>query len=246
MQDNKYSLPLEKQHETSSDYLNELQQENQRLVLENAQLKKSLEKEEFLHRNLYQQWTELNARTLVKDRELKKLQLRHKSWPEFYKYVFYALLLVTVLFTYYLLSKWGKNSASLQTSTTTKDTLNRATLPVQQQPGLPAKNIELQKKDTIAVPPQQARVINEPSEIQTQKISPNKSSTRYRVKAKAFFHNKPDESTRRKTFLLPYKDSYGIVTALDDKNDFIYIIYINHAGYTSKGWIRKIYLEAVD
>ena len=120
MQDNKYSLPREKQHETSSDYLNELQQENQRLLLENAQLKKSLEKEEFLHRNLYQQWTELNARTLVAERELKKLRLRHKSWPKlrlihrswpklqfrykswpkFYKYVFYALLLITVPFAY--------------------------------------------------------------------------------------------------------------------------------------------------
>jgi eukaryotic-like serine/threonine-protein kinase len=53
--------------------------------------------------------------------------------------------------------------------------------------------------------------------------------------AKAYFHNSPDESTRRATFL-PKDDN---VTALDEQNGFIYTEYTNSRGQVSKGWIKK-------
>ena len=136
MQDNTYSFQEENQSELSSDYLNELQQENQKLHLENAKLRSSLEKEEFLHKNLYKQWTELNARGLIKDRELKKLKLKQTSRGNFYRYSFYASLVITIVFAYYLLDKWGKNSASIQTLATKPDTVIRAGIPVEQEPNL--------------------------------------------------------------------------------------------------------------
>jgi hypothetical protein len=59
------------------------------------------------------------------------------------------------------------------------------------------------------------------------------------VKAKSYFHDKPDTGTRRGTFVLPWEGEYGILTALDDMNGFIYIVFTNHAGRKSKGWILK-------
>ncbi|MEP6594904.1 MAG: hypothetical protein ABJA71_03110 [Ginsengibacter sp.] len=242
MQDNKYSSPQGTQDEVNSNRLSELQHENRRLLLENAQLKNSLEKEEFLHKNLYKQWTELNASVLIKNRELKKLKLRHKFWRGSYRYVFYALLLIIVVFTYYLLSIWGKNSASLQIPGK-NDTLIRAAMQVQMPQTLPAKNIKPEKNDTALPQAKQAVNNNGSLQIKTPEISNN--SIRYRVKTKAFFYNQPDENAQRNTFLLPYGNSYGIVTAVDNKNDFVYVIYTNHAGRTSKGWIRKIDLNTV-
>ena len=65
------------QQDRSSDY-----QENEKLFLENLQLKKELEKEEFLHKTLYKQWNELSTRMLAKERELKQV----RSGNLFYKY----------------------------------------------------------------------------------------------------------------------------------------------------------------
>ncbi len=66
----------------------------------------------------------------------------------------------------------------------------------------------------------------------------------YKVIApKAYFHNAPDETTRRKGYLNIWNDK--TLTALSEENGFIYIIYTNEAGQTSKGWIRKKDLQEV-
>ena len=243
MQDDKYSLPQEKQNETSSDYLNVLQEENQKLILENTQLKDALEKEEFLHKNLYKQWTELNDRVLTRDRELTQLKLKQDFWRNFYRYSFYALLLTTIVFAYYSFTSGEKPTPVLQQVTNAIDTAVRPTEQRQQQQN-PAKNIKPAKKDTIPPQLKQAPGNNESSETKIPEIS--KNPIQYRVKRKTFFYDYPDENTQRNTFLLPYKGSYGIIKALDDKNGFIYVVFINHAGRTSKGWIRKIDLDLVD
>jgi len=82
------------QQDRSSDY-----QENEKLYLENLQLKKELEKEEFLHKTLYKQWNELSTRMLAKERELKQV----RSGNLFYKYAFYIILFLAAP-AYYLLS----------------------------------------------------------------------------------------------------------------------------------------------
>jgi serine/threonine protein kinase len=52
-----------------------------------------------------------------------------------------------------------------------------------------------------------------------------------------YFHNKPDESTRRKAFINHWNNAR--LTALNDENGFIYVIYTNEEGETSKGWLNK-------
>jgi hypothetical protein len=92
---------------TPQQYINN-QEENERLRLENAQLKKDLEKEEFLHKTLYKQWNELNARMSGKEREFN----RFKSGNLFYKYAFYSILFLAVP-VYYFLGN-GKSSKNIE------------------------------------------------------------------------------------------------------------------------------------
>ena len=58
---------------------------------------------------------------------------------------------------------------------------------------------------------------------------------RYRVTSKANFYNAPDENTMKGTFISQGMDK--IVGALEEKNGFIYVVYTNDLGYTSKGWL---------
>jgi len=62
-------------------------------------------------------------------------------------------------------------------------------------------------------------------------------NVQYLVMDTTFFHDKPDESTRRKSYLDPLKNV--VLKPMDDRNGFIYISYTNHFGRTSKGWINK-------
>jgi hypothetical protein len=62
---------------------------------------------------------------------------------------------------------------------------------------------------------------------------------RYKIRGKAYFHNEPDENTRRNAFVLHWNNSYATLEALEDKNGFIYVIFTNHLGQTSKGWLPK-------
>ena len=62
-------------------------------------------------------------------------------------------------------------------------------------------------------------------------------NVQYLVMDTTFFHDKPDESTHRKSYLDPLKNV--VLKPMDDRNGFIYISYTNHFGRTSKGWINK-------
>ncbi len=86
---------------------------------------------------------------------------------------------------------------------------------------------------------------DQPSIQQDATVAVKKAPVKYVVKIKSYFHDAPDKNTRRSTFLLPWDDAYGIVTALDENNGFVYVVFINRAGRTSKGWILKSDLEAL-
>lgn len=71
--------------------------------------------------------------------------------------------------------------------------------------------------------------------VQTQ--SPKRIIGQYKVLAsRAYFHNRPDESTKRIAYLIPSND---VVAASDEQNNFIYTEFTNSKGQTSKGWVRK-------
>src|SRR5437868_6184430 len=84
-----------------------LKKENEKLCLENIQLKQKLEKEEFLHKALYKQWRDLHGLTLSQDGELKRIRLANSL----FKYSFYLILLL-VIPSVYLLSG-GKDAEKI-------------------------------------------------------------------------------------------------------------------------------------
>jgi len=59
----------------------------------------------------------------------------------------------------------------------------------------------------------------------------------YKVRNKAHFHDSPDESTKRAAFIIHWNNA--VLKPLDEKNGFVYIIFTNHLGQTSKGWLSK-------
>lgn len=60
---------------------------------------------------------------------------------------------------------------------------------------------------------------------------------KYKVISKANFYNAPDENTMRSTYISESPDK--IVGALEEKNGFIFVVYTNDVGYTSRGWLSK-------
>ena len=65
------------------------------------------------------------------------------------------------------------------------------------------------------------------------------SKERYKIIGKAYFHNSPDESSRRNAFVVHWNNSYATLQPLDEKNGFVYVVFRNHQNQTSKGWLRK-------
>lgn len=60
---------------------------------------------------------------------------------------------------------------------------------------------------------------------------------------KAYFHNTPQESTRRVAYMVNSGDT---LTALRETDDFIYIEYYNAKNQLSKGWLRKKDLQELN
>ncbi len=59
----------------------------------------------------------------------------------------------------------------------------------------------------------------------------------YKILApKAYFHNTPDENTKRLAYMIKSSDT---VIALKETNDFIYTEFYNSKNQLSKGWLRK-------
>ncbi|MEJ7914172.1 MAG: serine/threonine-protein kinase, partial [Chitinophagaceae bacterium] len=59
---------------------------------------------------------------------------------------------------------------------------------------------------------------------------------KYKVRSKAFFHTEPDASTRRNAFIVHWNNA--VLKPLDQRDDFVYIVFTNTEGQTSKGWLR--------
>jgi len=79
---------------------------------------------------------------------------------------------------------------------------------------------------------------------QTTTLSSSGGSKYTVVASKAYFHNEPDESTRRAAYMIPSNDV--VLQPLDEQNGFIYVVFTNSAGQTSKGWLRKQDLKPIE
>jgi serine/threonine-protein kinase len=53
----------------------------------------------------------------------------------------------------------------------------------------------------------------------------------------AYFHSQPDEASKYAININQWDNAR--LKAIDDRNGFIYVVYTNDKGLTSKGWLRK-------
>ena len=101
---------------------------------------------------------------------------------------------------------------------------------------------------TTTEEPQAQTVSNNTTESETKKQEePTNANSigKYTLAVpKAHFHNEPDESTRRAAFINHWNKA--ILTPTEERDGFVYIIYTNHQGQTSKGWMKKSDLKPVN
>ncbi|MGH2564293.1 MAG: serine/threonine protein kinase, partial [Ginsengibacter sp.] len=64
----------------------------------------------------------------------------------------------------------------------------------------------------------------------------------YKVINNAYFYVKPDVHTRRNVYIIPGEEP---VTALNEKDGFVFVSFIDIKGKTTKGWVLKKDLSAV-
>jgi hypothetical protein len=114
----------------------------------------------------------------------------------------------------------------------------------------PANNVEVGRSGQENAPPvkEAQRTGREVSQVNrtkpkslvvpTAQDEPSKQLGAYTVtKPKVFFHNAPDETTKRKAFINHWNKA--VLKPLDDVNGFVYVEYTNHEGQTSRGWMLK-------
>ena len=230
------------QDETIMGQYNLLKEENEKLLAENEALKINLQKEKFFHQNLYNQWNELKINFNDKELKLQRLQSTQSPKLKIYQYAFYGLLLLIALLVIFnflsFTNKQNKNSGLAQSTLPAKeDSVSQSS-----NSAAVGQNINENSHDKVTDKQDSLKGIGQKS---AAKLSTGTVVAKYLIVEKSYFYNKPDTNTRRGSFVLPANDSYGIVTALDDRNGFIYIVFKNHAGRTSRGWILKSNLMPV-
>ena len=87
------------------------------------------------------------------------------------------------------------------------------------------------KDSTITVPTNNSKNIAQLTD------STNINPTKYVVVTRAYFYSTPDSSSRRDIYINRYSNT--ILTPIDEKNGFVYVVYINKRGESTKGWLKK-------
>lgn len=87
--------------------------------------------------------------------------------------------------------------------------------------------------------------VNDPSHGSNTRSQAIMENNAYTVAgSQVYFHNKPDTRTRRNAFINRWNKA--VLKPLDEENGFVYIVYKNHLGQTSKGWMLKKQLKPLD
>lgn len=141
-----------------------------------------------------------------------------------------AIIIVFIVAAYFLFAKKGSSpqAEKLNTDTTTWIEVGYDSSPVEQSKQ-PVTTVEVKEEK---------QAVTEPQEDVTR-TEPINSGTRYKVISKAYFYSQPDEQTRKNTFINHWNNSYADIRPRNEKNGFIYVVFTNHLGQTSKGWLRK-------
>jgi hypothetical protein len=240
-----------------------IKEENQRLTQDNIHLKKSLENEQLLHANLYKEWKRLKEIEIIKEAELQRYkQASHGmvSKPVFYWLLFIASLLAIITLYNLFFSNGDKNKISSQVTTSAEkntsiqhENIAADTQFANSQLQDVSLNNSIKKKEPGTPNTEQSKTIsistlntNTPSEVEEESYTSSDNIRLFKVKSKAYLHTEPDHNTRRNAFIVHWNNSYATLKALDEKNGFVYIVFTNHKGQTSRGWLRKSDLYPVD
>jgi eukaryotic-like serine/threonine-protein kinase len=176
------------------------------------------------------------------------------------KTAFFVVLAVSIALAIYALTTLFKPTKAAANTASQSDTSATAMVPADTSPATittetrseltnkPAVTVK-QQKDSVADATDENNVENVSKPVAEKKpITPpdsgNNARGRYMVKGKAYFHNEPNESTRRDAFIVHWNNA--VLKPLDEKNGFIYVVFTNHLGQTSKGWLRKSDLRQVN
>lgn len=235
-----------------------MHKENTKLLAEKDQLLRMIARQQ-------NEVDQLRSEVLQKDQEILALRDSVQRTPHrqgVAPSAFYALLLVTALLAafaaYSLLSgRRGLASGSLDVS-------SQLNTPQEREEPLPGggqgigggqENMQTTTTTTAGTGEDTAQLRQEekgaaPTDPMTfdtatqQKLpaqptatTPNRNLGVYKVKEKAFFHDEPNAATRRNAFIVQWNNA--LLTALDEKDGFIYVVFTNDAGQTSKGWLLK-------
>ena len=178
---------------------------------------------------------------------------------------FLALLLLTICLAafsaYTLIKSNGDTSAgpaTVDSTSLTSDTAGLTTFQETKKPALRKKDSLLQVKrfqDSIRKGAKKNPLINDSSKAKgkdenqdgnpanDQEDDDTDATDTYIPHSKAFFYNEPNENSRRGNVHINRYNKP--VTATDDLNGFIYVVYTNEQGVTTRGWLRKKDLRPV-
>ena len=112
----KYSVPpfFNDKDEEIKKVLNKLTEENNRLQLENEQLKTELEREQRLHKNLYNEWKELKSGKPAKQNGPIKIKVKRyvRKRSSFYGLIAFSILLSAFIVYWAMSGNSGNNTIS--------------------------------------------------------------------------------------------------------------------------------------
>jgi hypothetical protein len=164
------------------------------------------------------------------------------------KVISYTVLMLLGLLVgfggYYFYAKYGSRTAR----TGTKRNTEVVTAPMPQAPEESRETATERQPDEDASQPADTRITNETAGKEAEEAPVSNANTtegsepdatlgRYKVISKAYFHGEPDENTRRNAFIIHWNNA--VLTPVEEKNGFVYVVFTNHLGQTSRGWLLK-------
>lgn len=104
---------------------------------------------------------------------------------------------------------------------------------------IPLKKAKARFKKNIALPASNVSKAQQPkqsSDVEKTIYKNPPDGQRYKVINNAYFYTMPDLHTRRNVYIIPGEEP---VTALYEKNGFVFVSFIDSKGTTTKGWVLK-------
>ena len=201
----------------------------------------------------YEELTTAVKRRETKSRFVKEGEAAHSSAKEGVDKSFIALLFLAVVlagFSGYSYFKNSSRTSELISDTTKENARQNKDLAAAKKTIQRKKVAAFNKKANTDTNASANRVKKTVKKLPEQSIANEKDMAendpdqqksgkiiQYTVISKAYFHNTPDESTRREAYINHWNNA--VLTPSDDLNGFIYIVYTNDKGQTSRGWLRK-------